>query len=76
MGRNECQVEEIFPFLIVQHISAPLMGFERQKLLKEFKTDPPPPKPAEEGAEAGEEATPSQPLMNEDGTPMAYIDYV
>lgn len=60
----------------MQHISAPLMGFERLKLMKEFKTDPPLPKLAKEGAEAEEEATPPEPLLNEDGTPMAYIDYL
>ena len=48
------------------------MEFERQKLLKEFKTDPPPPKPAEEGDEEG---PPSLPTQNDDGSPMIYIDY-
>jgi hypothetical protein len=61
----------------MQHISAPLMGFERMKLMKEFKTDPPLPKPvAGEGAEPGGQTTPPEPLLNEDGTPMAYIDYL
>ena len=55
------------------------MGFERLKLMKEFKADPPLPKPVAgegEGAEAGEQTTPPEPLLNEDGTPMAYIDYL
>lgn len=60
-------------FFFQQHISAPLMEFERLKLIKEFKTEPPPSKPAAEGAG---DATPPQPLMNQDGTPMAYIDYL
>ena len=60
-------------FFQLQHISAPLMGFERLKLMKEFKADPPLPKPAGEGEE--EQTTPPEPLLNEDGQPMAYIDY-
>lgn len=49
------------------------MEFERLKLIKEFKTDPPPAKPAEEGAE---EPPPPPPTQNENGTPMIYIDYM
>lgn len=55
------------------------MGFERLKLIKEFKADPPLPKPAGgkgEGAEPEEQTTPPEPQLNEDGTPMAYIDYL
>ena len=59
----------------MQHISAPLMGFERQKLMKEFKADPPLPKPTGEGEESEEQTTPPEPLLNEDGQPMAYIEY-
>ena len=57
----------------MQHISAPLMEFERLKLLKEFKTDPPPAKPAGEG---DEESPPPPPTQNEDGSPMVYVDYM
>lgn len=49
------------------------MEFERQKLIKEFKADPPQPKPAEEGG--AEEPAPPPPTENEDGTPMNYVDY-
>lgn len=53
------------------------MEFERLKLIKEFKTDPPAPKPAEEGTEGegGEDSPPLPPTEKEDGTPMGYIDY-
>ena len=64
-------------YVCTQHISAPLMEFERLKLIKEFKTDPPAPKPAEEGTEGegGEDSPPLPPTEKEDGTPMGYIDY-
>ena len=63
--------------LCLQHISAPLMSFERLKLMKEFKTDPPAPKPVGEEGEgtSEEEPPPPPPTENEDGEPMSYIDY-
>ncbi len=54
----------------LQHISAPLMEFERQNLIKEFTMVPPVTAPVE-GEEPIEETTPP-----EDGeAPLVFVDY-
>jgi len=53
----------------VQHISAPLMEFERQKLIAAFVTSPPPPEPTEEG-------TPDEQPSQEGDPPAVFVDYM
>lgn len=57
------------PF-ILQHISAPLMEFERQKLIKEF-TMVLPDTPPEEGEGPTEETTPPEDAE----APPVFVDY-
>ncbi len=55
-----------------QHVSSPLMEFERLKLIKEYKTDPPKTQASEV---EGEEKQPSP--QPEDGEELpVYIDYM
>ncbi|XP_064391440.1 leucine-rich repeat-containing protein 74B-like [Halichondria panicea] len=55
----------------LKHISAPLMEFERQKLIKEFTTTPPDTPPAE-----GEETTEvKKPSADDEDSPPVFVDY-
>lgn len=54
-----------------QHISSPLMEFERLKLLREYKTDPPKPT-----GEDGTEQPPPTPVPAEGEEPPIFVDYM
>lgn len=57
----------------LQHISAPLMEFERQKLIKQFTTEGPPPPPPTEEEESG--AKPVTETEGEEAASPVYVDY-